>query len=148
MSYASLSFISTGTRWLWAWVFASIIRKNQYRIYMSEQVAKRIVRGMEEIQRAQDRFAGAMTQYAEQLNIHTSAIKDISKAAHELTKSAAEQNKVLTRIIKLVEQPTVGVKQIIPEPEEEAKAENIVFPPGCYRRRLLQNKDEQVLSIR
>ncbi len=129
-------------------VLTSIIGKKQYRIYMSEQVAERIERGMEEIQLAQDRFASAMMQYAETLKSHTGSIEGLSKASCELTKSAAEQNKVLTLLIKLVEQPPAGVEQVIPEPEEEAEAENVVFPLGCYRRRRLQNKDEQVLSIR
>jgi len=123
-------------------VFASVISRNQYCIYMSEQVLERIERGMEEIQQAQDRFARAMTQYAEQLKGHTESIEGLSKASHELTKSAAEQNRVLIRLFKLVEQPAAGMEQIIPEPEEEAKAENILFPPGCYRTWQLQNKDD------
>ena len=129
-------------------VFTSIVSKNRYRIYMSVQMVERISREMEEIHRAQDQFARAMNHYAEQLKSHTSAIEGLSKASQELSKSAAEQNKVLTRLTKFVEQPLAGVEQIIPEPGEKTGAGNIVFPLGCYKGRRLQNKDEQVLSIR
>jgi len=129
-------------------VFGSIISKHQSRIYMSELVVERMARGMDEIQLAQDRFAKAMIQYSEQIENHTSAIEGLSKASHELTISAAEQNKVLTRLIKLLEQSPAGVEKMIPEPEEEKEAETIVFPPGCYGRRRSQNRDERVLSIR
>jgi len=137
-----------GLRKILGGVFGSIISRNQHRIYMSVQVAERILREMEEIHRAQSQFARAMTHYAEQLKSHTSAIEGLSKASHELTISAAEQNKVLTRLIKLLEQSPAGVEKMIPEPEEEKEAETIVFPPGCYGRRRSQNRDERVLSIR
>ena len=130
-------------------ILSSGISKNRYRIYMSLEIANKVLRGMEEIERAQDQFARAMTQYADQLRSHTSAIEGLSKASQELAKSATEQNKFLTRLTKFVEQPPTGVEeQVIPEPEEEIEVKHIVFPPGCYRRRLLQDKDEQVISMR
>ena len=129
-------------------VFASTISKNRYRIYISEPVAERIARGMEEIQRAQDKFARAMTQYSEQLKSHTSAIEGLSKASHELTMSAAEQNKFLTRLTALIEQPPAVGEDIIPEQEEESELRNIAYPPGCYKRRPQQNKDEQLIGVR
>jgi septation ring formation regulator EzrA len=102
---------------------------------------------MEEIQQAQEQFALAMTQYAEQLKSHTSAIEGLSKASRELTDSAAEQNKVFSRLVKLLERVPAGAELIASEPEEN-KAENTTFPSGCYRRRLIQNKDEQVLTLK
>ena len=104
---------------------------------------------MEEIERAQEEFAGAMMQYAEQLKSHTSAIEGLSKASQELSQSAVEQNKFLIRLTKLIEQSPGGVEeQIIFEPKEEIKEENIVYPPpGCYKRRLLHYKDEPALTI-
>mgnify|MGYP000518803783 CR=1 FL=1 len=42
----------------------STVSENQYRIPLHEQVAERILRRMEEIERAQYQFAGAMTEYA------------------------------------------------------------------------------------
>ena len=122
-------------------IFTSTKSKNQHRIYQSEHVVERIARGMEEMQRAQNQFAIAMTQYAEQLKSHTSAIEGLSKASRELTDSAAEQNRIFTRLAKIAEQLPAEVDTIIPE-LEETKAEKTVFPSGCYRRRLLQNKDE------
>ena len=128
--------------------FGSILSKNQHRIYFSGQAADRILRRMEEIEREHDRFASAMTHYATQLKNHTNAIEGLSEASHELTISAAEQNKFLTRLTKLIEQQPARVEQIIPKPEAESEVKNIVFPPGCYRRRLQQNKGEQVISMR
>ncbi len=126
-------------------IFNKFISKNQFRIYMSEQMVDRIESRMEEVQQAQDRFARAMTQYAEHLKSHTSAIEGLNKASHELANNAADQNKVLTRLIEFMKQPPAGIEQIIPKPEEETIAKNIVFPPGCYRRRRLQNKKVEVL---
>ena len=130
-------------------VFSSITSKNRYRIYLSIQIAENILRGMEDMERAQDRFARAMSQYAEQLKRHTSAIEGLSKASNELAKSAVEQHNFLTRLARLIEQPSAGVEeQIISKPKEEIKVKNVVYPPpGCYKRRLLQNKDKQLISM-
>lgn len=116
-------------------VFASSASKNQGRIYMSKQVVERLERQMEEIQRAQDRFARAIIQYSEQLKSHTDSIEGLSQASRGLAESAAEQNKVLIRLIQFVEQTPAQVERIISEPEEEIQAENTVFPPGCCIRR-------------
>jgi hypothetical protein len=116
--------------------FGSIISKNYYRIYMSKQEAECILRRMEGVERAQDQLARAMTQYAVQLKSHTDAIEGLSKASRELTKSAIEQSKFLTHLTKLIEQPSVGAEHIILESEEKSEVKNMVFPPGCYRRRL------------
>lgn len=118
-------------------VFASGFSKNQHRIYISKQAAERLERRMEEAQQAQDRLARAMAEYAEQLKSHSSAIESLSKASHEFTKRAAEHNEVLTRLIRLMEQPPAGAEQITPESEKKTKIENIEFPLGCYRRRRL-----------
>ena len=116
---------------------------------MSVQMVESILRGMEEIELAQEQFARAMMQYAEQLKSHTSAIEGLSKASQELSKSATEQNKFLIHLTKFVEQPPSEVPHIINEPEEEIEVINIAsHPPGCYKRRLLQNKDDQLISIR
>jgi hypothetical protein len=123
--------------------FESIISKNQHRVYMSELVAERIASRMEAIQLAQDRFAKAMTRYAAHLESHTSAIEGLNKASHELAKSAAEHNNILTRLVRLLELSPAGVEKIIPQHEEEIKAENAVVPSGCQKRWQLQNKDEQ-----
>ena len=137
-----------GLRKILGGVFGSIISRNQHRIYMSAQVVERIEREMEAIQGAQEQFAKAMMQYTEVLESHTTAMQGLSEASHKLSKNAAEQNKLITRLMEFLEQPTSEVAKVIPELELVPKVENIVFPPGCYRRRRLQKKDEQVLSIR
>ena len=139
--------VTMSLRNIFSGLFSAVKSRNEYRINKSELMAERITRGMEEIQRAQDRFALAMTQYTEQLKIHTSAIEGLSMASRELTDSAAEQNGIFTRLAKIAEQLPAEVDTIIPE-LEETKAEKTVFPSGCYRRRLLQNKDEQVLTFK
>ncbi len=125
--------------------FSSLIGRNRYRINLSVQLADSLLRGMEDVERAQDQFARAMLRYAEQLKSHTSAIEGISRASHELTKSAAEQNKFLLRLTSLLELPPAKVEQVIPEPGEEIEVKKHMYPPGCYRRRLSQDKDEQLV---
>ena len=126
-------------------IFANFTGKNLLQMYTLEQVVERIESRIEKTQQAQDNFARAMNQYAEHLKSHTNAIDGLSKASRELAMNAAQQNKALTRLIEFVEQPSKGVSWIIPEPEKEAMAENILFPPGCYKSRRLHNKKEEML---
>ena len=64
---------------------------------------------------------------------HTNAIQGLSEASQELKKGAAEQNKVLARLLETAEQtgprPEIETEEVAPEVEEKK------FPPGCIRNR-------------
>jgi methyl-accepting chemotaxis protein len=140
-------------------VFTNIISRNRHLISTSEQVAEQISRErrrysecvsreMAEIELMLEKFAMDMTQYVEQLKSHTSVIEGLTEASHELAETTNEQNRFLTYLSELVEQPQVQAEQIIPRPEEEIEAKNIVFPVGCYRSQRLKDEDKQAFGVR
>ncbi len=146
--------ISRGRKKLHRGIFAPILQENQYTSEKLEQrieqkmdstekgMERRIEtteKGMEFTQQALNNFAAAMSEYAEHLKSHTSAIQGLAEASHELKNGAAEQNKILARMLERIEsgQPPARV------PEEKTAAPRVKekkFPPGCARNRLTQNK--------
>jgi signal peptidase len=64
----------------------------------------RLSERFEATEKAIDKFADAMQLYAQHLASHTSAIQGLSEASHELKGSAAEQNRVMRRLTKMLVQ--------------------------------------------
>lgn len=62
----------------------------------------RLSQRFEATEKAMDKFADAMQLYAQHLASHTSAIQGLSEASHELKGSAAEQNRILSRLSKML----------------------------------------------
>ncbi|MFC1918642.1 signal peptidase I [Chloroflexota bacterium] len=131
-------------------IFAPVIQESQHTSEVLEQRMESAEKGAEYTQQALNSFAQAMAEYAQHLQSHTSAIQGLSEASHELKRGAAEQNRVLARLLETIEQP--GPKKEATEPveqtsagtevEEAPKAEEIKYPPGCFRSRRRANEEE------
>ncbi len=63
-------------------------------------------RRFEATEAALDKFASSMELYSRHLESHTSAIQGLSDASSELKKSAIEQTRVITHILKTMEYKT------------------------------------------
>jgi len=86
-----------------------------------------VEKGMEGTQRALEKFALAIETYAQHLQSHTSVIRGMSEASQELKQGAVEQNRVLNRLIGLMERPLAKVEHVRPAPEEIVRAEKLTL---------------------
>lgn len=68
-----------------------------------EKNVKRLKEKETKISRAIDRFASAMTEYAEHLGRHTEAIQNLAKTSGELKEVASEHTRLLGRLAEIVE---------------------------------------------
>jgi len=146
--------ISRGRKKLHRGIFAPVIQESQHtsqaleqridqRIHSTEQEVERRIetteKGMEYTQQALNNFASAMNEYAKHLQSHTSAIQGLSEASHELKRGAADQNKVLARMLEFMEQtpppPEKTEKTAPPEVKKPPRTKEKKYPPGCYRSR-------------
>ena len=59
---------------------------------------------MNSTEQALEKFPSAIAEYAQHLSSHTSAIQGLSEASHELKRGAAEQNRVLARLMETMGQ--------------------------------------------
>ncbi len=102
-------------------------------------------KGAEYTQQALNNFAQAIAEYAGHLKSHTSAIQGLSEASQELKKGAAEQNKVLARLLETMEQTSPKKLEVVEEEivEEAPEVEEIKFPPGCFRSHQSDIKKEE-----
>ena len=121
--------LGQGQRKLQRGIFAPVIEESRRS---SRVMAQRI----ETTEQALSKFASAIEVYAQHLQSHTSAIQGLSEASQELKNGAAEQNKVLTRLMEFMEQPRPEVEVVKPE------VEKIKFPPGCVRSRPKPKQEE------
>lgn len=103
---------------------------------------------MSTTEQALNRFAAAISDYAQHLASHTSAIRGLAEASHELKTGAAGQNRVISYLLQSIERAGViweapPVKNEKPGPEETTTPATIhrpyskpgIFdkpmPPGC-----------------
>ena len=141
--YLYMDELTLGRKKVHEGVFAPIIRDNRRRSRVIERRTEQVEKGMESTQHALEQFAGAIAQYAEHLKSHTSAIQGLSEASHELKNGAAEQNRVLARLMEVMEHgtPTAAAPrepEITQAEEAEEKAPPVAkgkYPPGCVRSR-------------
>ena len=151
--YLYMDELTVGRRKVHEGIFAPVIRDNRRHGRVIERRTEQVERGMTATQRALEQFAGAIAEYAQHLKSHTSAIQSLSEASHELKNGAAEQNKILTRLVERMEQApapapapaprAVPVERETPKREEvapQAKGISIEvrFPPGCIKSRQQQ----------
>jgi len=117
-------------------IFAPVIEETERG---GEKLAERIgttEKVMARDQQALSSFASAMAEYAEHLRSHTSAIQGLAEASHELRRGAAEQNKVLERIMLTMEQKGPSSSEVMPPaPRVTPVREKGKYPPGCVRSR-------------
>jgi signal peptidase len=112
-------------------IFAPIIQESRRNGRVMAQTMHVTERRMEHTEQALAKFASAIEVYAQHLQSHTSAIQGLSEASQELKKGAAEQNRVLTHLMEVMEQGKPKVEKV-----EEVEPKVIArFPPGCIRNR-------------
>lgn len=128
-------------------LFAPVIEESQRGSQVIAQRMDAAEKELEHTQQALSSFAAAIAEYAEHLKSHTSAIQGLSEASHELKKGAIEQNKVLNRLIEVMEQGT-PVKEEITPPAKPVKpeVEKAKFPPGCVRTRHQPSEERKILG--
>jgi len=134
--------LSRGRQWVHKGIFAPVIEENQRGSQVMEQRIESTEKGMEHTQQALNSFASAMAEYAQHLQSHTKAVQGLSEASQELKKGAAEQNKVLIRLLETMEE--TGPKPKIEEITPEVKVTK--WPPGCVRSRQKDTKEEDILK--
>jgi len=131
--YLYASDLARGGQKIHRGIFAPVIQET---VRDSEAFAQRMdntEKVMSQTQEALSSFATAMTEYAEHLRSHTSAIQGLAEASHELKRGAAEQNKALEHIVEALQQRKPLAEEA-PTPEKPAPAKS-PYPPGCVRSR-------------
>ena len=129
---------------------------------------------MADTEQALNKFSSAIEKYATHLSSHTGAIQGLNAASQELNKGAAQQNRVLMRLMENVENPPTSQQKTphwkidptplkIQTPETPAAEPQTVkpepnihpvlpverknsYPPGCARNR--RKKTEEVLTTK
>ena len=117
-------------------IFAPVIQESQNTSQALEQRMESAEKGAEYTQQALNGFTQAIAEYAHHLQSHTSAIQGLSDASQELKKGAVEQNKVLAHLLDTMEQKTPKIEEAAPKVEESKS------PPGCFRSRQRDTKEE------
>jgi signal peptidase I len=115
--------------------FAPIIEESHRGMRSLSRKVDGAEQRMGETQQALNNFATAIELYAEHLKSHTSAIQGLSQASHELKRGAAEQNRVLARLMETMEQkppqaePIKAQVEPTPPPAEPVKPKiELVMP--------------------
>ncbi|MFC1932541.1 signal peptidase I [Chloroflexota bacterium] len=111
-------------------LFAPVIKE-------SRRTSQVMTRKIDKTEQALEKFASAIEVYAQHLQSHTSAVQGLSEASQGLKRGAVEQNKVLTRLMGVMEQPRPEVKE-----EVKPEVEEVKFPPGCVRSRKKLSEQE------
>ncbi len=99
-------------------VFAPVIEENRRDNQAAARRMKNIEKGMGNTQEALESFALAMKEYAQHLQSHTSAIQGLSEASQALKQGAAEQNRVLSRLMEVMEQVAPKTDGVMPDAGE------------------------------
>ncbi len=86
-------------------IFAPVLEENRRTQRTMEQ-------RMEGTEKALDNFSTAMSEYAEHLKSHTSAVQGLSSASQQLSRGTMEQNRVLSGLAQVVEQMNAAGNKI------------------------------------
>ena len=113
--------LGRGRRKIQTALFAPVIEENHRNSRLLEERIKATEKGMTSTEQALNKFALAIEAYAEHLQSHTSAIQGLSEASQELKEGAAEQNKVLNRLMQVIEQTTSGRDKFVPTSKTRTK---------------------------
>lgn len=134
--------LTRGKRKVHKGIFAPVINENRRNGRVMAQTMHATEKRMELTEQALVKFSEAIGTYAQHLQSHTSAIQGLSEASHELKKGAAEQNKVLIRLMEGMDQGGPKVEEVKPRAKEvkpkiaKVEPKDITrFPPGCIRSR-------------
>lgn len=159
--------ISHGGNILHRGIFAPVINEAKRSNRVLTRKIETTEQRMNSTEQALEKFAAAISEYAQHLASHTSAIQGLSEASHELKRSSAEQNKVITYLVKSLEQPGLDMeelasraKQAARETEKPPKVEKPMpaagkppaeagkkpFPPGCARSHEVLSAEKNILN--
>jgi len=151
--------IVQGRRKLQRGIFAPLIEETHRTSRVLTQKIETTEQKMDTTQQALEKFSAAIELYATHLASHTSAIQGLSEASHELKRSAADQNKVITRLMENMGQMQAPHKEeAVPVRSEESQSpqrealiskvdkvmeelEKTAYPPGCVK-----NKQESAVE--
>jgi len=86
-------------------IFAPIVGENDRISRSFEQRFESTEKSIQLTQQALNDFSVAVAEYAKHLQSHTSAIKSLAEASHELKRSAAQQNETLARFLQNSQEP-------------------------------------------
>ncbi len=126
--------ISQGRRKLHRVVFSPVIEETNRNNQMLTEKISSTEKKMDSTTQALEKFAGAVALYAQHLASHTSAIQGLSEASHELKRSAAEQNKVIVRLLEMTGQPGQRNENIISKIMAAApRTQEVMPPPPTFR---------------
>ncbi len=151
--YLYANDISRGGQKIHRGIFAPVIEET---LHDTETLAQRMdgtEKVMAKTQEALSSFATAMSEYAEHLRSHTSAIQGLAEASHELKRGAAEQNKALEHIVEALQQrrpltevtpPSEKPTAPTPTPAPAPAREKGKYPPGCVRNRQLAGVGQDI----
>lgn len=160
--------LSLGQRKAHRGIFSPVIQESARSSRLLTQKIDTTEQRMEATEQALVKFASAIEQYAHHLASHTSAIQGLAEASHELKRGAAEQNKVLIRLMGVMEQPRTKPEPVEPpkpvvettikaevKPEdkmakleqamlalEKRKKAHAQYPPGCFKSRPTPAEEE------
>ena len=102
-------------------IFSPVITETKRTNRMLTRKIEATEKKMNSTEQALEKFAAAIELYAQHLSSHTSAIQGLSEASHELKRSAAEQNKVLSYLVQGLEQPRLNIEDLASRAEEAAR---------------------------
>lgn len=89
-----------GGRLLHRGLFAPVIKEAKQSNLMLTGKIEATEYKMRSTEQALEKFSAAIAEYAQHLASHTSAIRGLSEASHELKKGAAEQNRALSYLME------------------------------------------------
>jgi signal peptidase I len=81
-------------------LFAPVINEEKRSNRVLTRKIEATERKIDTTEQALDKFSTAIGEYAQHLASHTSAVKSLAEASHELKKGAAEQNRVLMSLVQ------------------------------------------------
>jgi signal peptidase I len=151
--------ISQGGRFMHRSIFAPVINEEKRTNRVLTRKIEATEQKMSSTENALEKFSLAVSEYAQHLASHTSAIQGLAEASHELKRGAAEQNRVLAHLMENMAQPGAlrmvrpqtaaepePLHAIAPMPEPEAATvptdvSQKKSPPGCARKRPLSTEE-------
>ena len=88
---------------------------------------------MTRTEQALQELSAAIAEYAVHLKSHTSAIQGLSEASQELKQSAAEQNRILAKLVENISQTPSRTEPVtVSEEEPTPPGEKSIHPPGWH----------------
>jgi signal peptidase len=120
--------LGRGGGWVHRGIFSPVINEEKRSNRMLSRKIDATEKKMNSTEQALDKFSAAVAEYAKHLASHTGAIQGLSEASHELTKGAAEQNRVLAAIMDNLskvgqKQETVVYRTEAPPPPRQSEPE-------------------------